>query len=394
MTERHLFLQHLGQTSDFPLLLEIERAEGIYMYRQDGSKVIDLISGIGVSTLGHRHPAVLQAVQQQLEKYMHLMVWGELVQTPQVRLGEALAKSLPDTLDCAYLVNSGSEATEGALKLAKRYTGRTELISCHNAYHGSTHGALSMNASEQFRNSFRPLLPDVRHIRFGEMADLPLITKRTAAVIMEPVQGEAGVQVPTAAYLQAVRQRCTETGTLLIFDEVQAGMGRTGRLWAFEHFGVVPDILLTAKGLGGGMPIGAFISSREIMGALKTNPILGHITTFGGHPVSAAAALATITTLQEEQPYLQAEAKAQRFIQRLGQHPKVKQIRHLGLMMAVEFESFEVLKPVIDRAIELGVLTDWFLFNDRSMRIAPPLPITEAQIDEACDILLQAMDEA
>jgi acetylornithine/N-succinyldiaminopimelate aminotransferase len=391
LTPRQLFLRHQAQTSEFPLLLEIERAEGVYMYTPDGRRILDLISGIGVSNVGHRHPRVLQAIHDQLDKYLHLMVYGELVQAPPARLAHALAATLPPPLDTVYFTNSGAEAIEGALKLAKRHTGRTGLVSSINAYHGSTHGALSITGSESFKNSYRPLLPDVTHLRYNELADLSLITEHTAAVVLETVQGEAGVRVPTPGYLPAVRQRCTEVGALLILDEIQCGFGRTGTQWAFEQFGVVPDILVCAKGMGGGMPIGAFISSPEIMVGFQTNPILGHCTTFGGHPVSCAASLATLQVIQDENLLVSVAAKADRVRANL-QHPAIRAVRNCGLLMAVEFESFGVLKPIIDHALaEENILTDWFLFCDNSLRIAPPLTITEAEIDEACAGLLRAI---
>lgn len=391
MNNRQLFLSHVAQTTDFPLLIEIEKAEGVYMYGEKGEKYIDLISGIGVSNVGHRHPKVLAAIQEQLDKYMHLMVYGEFVQTAQAQLAKALVDTLPEPLDNVYLVNSGTEATEGALKLAKRYTGRREIISCINSYHGSSQGALSVGGNETLKRAYRPLLPGVSHIPYGQINELKKITRDTAAVIMETVQGEAGIRVAKADYFQALREKCDETGTLLILDEIQAGFGRTGKFWAFEHFGIVPDILLCAKGMGGGMPIGAFISSNEIMSAFKNNPILGHMTTFGGHPVSAAASLATVRVLQEENLIEQVAAKAE-LTKSLLVHPKIKEIRNKGLMMAVQFESFDVLKPIIDKAIELGVVTDWFLFCDDAMRIAPPLTITEEEIREACGIILEAID--
>ncbi len=397
VTNRQLFFQHIAQTSDFPLGLEIERAEGIYLFGQDAEKpYMDLISGIGVSNVGHRHPRVLEAIHNQLDKYLHLMVYGEYVQTAQTQLAQALTQTLPENLDTVYFTNSGTEAVEGAMKVAKRYTGRTELISCFNAYHGSTQGALSLSGDENFKRNYRPLLPDIRHIRHGHTTDIEQITNRTAAVVMEVIAGEAGVRVPDAAYLQAVRQRCTDVGALLIFDEIQTGFGRTGTFWAFEGFDVIPDILLCAKGMGGGMPIGAFISSAQIMSVFRNNPILGHITTFGGHPVSCAASLATLQVIQErpagaEKLYEQAEAKGQLFRQLL-RHPAIREVRGKGLMLAVEFDSFDVLKPIIDRAIVAGVITDWFLFCDNSMRIAPPLIITEAQIREACAVILTAID--
>ena len=392
LSNRQLFLQHLAQTTEFPLQLEIERAEGVYMYGPNGEQYLDLISGIGVSSVGHRHPEVIAAIQAQLEKYLHLMVYGEMVQTPQVQLAYRLQQTLPQPLDAVYLVNSGSEAVEGALKLAKRFTGRSRLISCTNAYHGSTHGSLSVTGGEKLKRAYRPLLPDVHHIRFNHLPDLDQIDCRAAAVIIETVQGEAGVRVPDKAYLQALRKRCQETGTLLILDEIQTGFGRTGTFWAFEQFDIAPDILVCAKGMGGGMPIGAFISSHQVMRCLRNDPMLGHITTFGGHPVSCAASLATLQIIQTENLAAQVHAKADIFREKL-QHPAIREIRGLGLLMAVEFESFEMLKPVIDEAIRRGVLTDWFLFCDNSMRIAPPLTITRAEIEQACQVLLQAISQ-
>ncbi|GAB4015918.1 aspartate aminotransferase family protein [Spirosoma koreense] len=390
ITHRQLFFQHIAQTSDFPLGLEIKRAEGVYLFGTEGQRYMDLISGIGVSNVGHRHPQVLEGIQAQLDKYLHLMVYGEYVQTSQTQLAHALASTLPTSLNNVYFTNSGTEAVEGAMKLAKRYTGRSEIISCFNAYHGSTQGALSLSGDERFKQNYRPLLPDIRHIHYQNWDDIGQISSRTAAVIMEVVAGEAGVRVPDAAYLQAVRQRCSEVGALLVFDEIQTGFGRTGTFWAFEGVSVVPDVLLCAKGMGGGMPIGAFISSTEIMSVFRHNPILGHITTFGGHPVSCAASLATLQVIREQNLHEQAEAKGQLF-KALLKHPAIREVRGKGLMLAVEFESFAVLKPVIDRAIERGVITDWFLFCDNSMRIAPPLIITENQIREACSVILEAI---
>lgn len=391
MNNRQLFLSHLAQTTDFPLLIEIEKAEGVYMYGPNGEKYMDLISGIGVSNVGHRHPKVLKAIQNQLDKYLHLMVYGEYVQSPQAQLAKAICDTLPESLDNVYLVNSGSEAVEGALKLAKRYTGKPKLVSCVNAYHGSSSGALSVGGNEIFKRGYRPLLPGVSNIQYGNLEDLEKIDSDTAAVIVETIQGEAGIRVGTQKYFKALRDKCLEMGTLLILDEIQAGFGRTGKFWAFEHFDIVPDIVVCAKGMGGGMPIGAFIANKEVMGVFKNNPLLGHITTFGGHPVSSAASLATIQVLQEENLINQVEEKAELFKSFLV-HPKIKGIRNKGLMMAVEFESFEVLKPIIDQAIELGVITDWFLFCDDSMRIAPPLTITKEQIKEACDGILKAIN--
>jgi acetylornithine/succinyldiaminopimelate/putrescine aminotransferase len=386
LTNRQLFLNHLAQTSDTPLMIEINRASGSNMYGTGNEKYLDLISGIGVSNVGHCHPKVVKAVQEQTEKFMHLMVYGEFIQSPQVVLAQKITATLPETLDTVYFVNSGSEATEGALKLAKRYTNRKEIISCINAYHGSSHGALSVMGNEFFKQSFRPLLPGIKHIQFNVEADLSAITEQTAAVIIETIQGEAGVRVPDMAYMQALKKRCTYTGTLLIVDEIQCGFGRTGTFWAFEQYNIVPDIVLSAKGMGGGMPIGAFIAPSKIMKSLTFNPVLGHITTFGGHPVSCAAALACMHVIEEENLIAGVKAKAD-LIKKHFTHPGIQEVRNAGLMMAVEFDSYDVLKKIIDQAIQKGVLTDWFLFCDNSMRIAPPLIITDEQIIEACTIL-------
>lgn len=389
---RQLFLNHVAQTSDAPLMLEIEKAEGVYMYDKQGNKIIDLISGIGVSNVGHRHPKVMDAIYEQSQKYLHLMVYGEFVQSPQVKLATALCETLPAPMSSVYFVNSGSEAVEGAIKLAKRYTGRPEIISFHNAYHGSTQGALSVCGNTSFKRSFRPLIPCTRHLRFDTMEDLQQISTQTAAVIIETIQGEAGVRIPHPEYLPALARKCKENGTLLILDEIQTGFGRTGKFWAFEHYDIVPDILVAAKGMGGGMPIGAFISSKEIMQTLTVNPVLGHISTFGGHPLSCAASLATLNVIKEENLLNDVEEKEMLF-RKLLQHPSIKSIRYKGLMMAVEFDSYAALKPVIDTAIELGVLTDWFLFCDNAMRIAPPLTINTDEIKEACSKLIQAIQK-
>ncbi|WP_338394678.1 aspartate aminotransferase family protein [Fulvitalea axinellae] len=391
MSNRQLFLEHQAQTSDFPMLVEISHAKGVYMYGPEGQKYIDLISGIGVSALGHQHPAVTQAVKDQAEKHMHVMCYGEFVTDPAAQLSKALADTLPDPLSVTYFLNSGSEATEASLKLAKRFTGRSELISALNSYHGSTQGALSVTGDEKMKRNFRPLLPDVRHIRYGNIEDLQYITKRTAGIILETVQGEAGVQQSSQEYWTAVRKRCDETGTLLILDEIQAGFGRTGKFWAFEHYGIQPDILLCAKAMGGGMPISGVISSHEIMSTLRNNPILGHISTFGGHPVSCAASLATLKAIQDEKLVESVDAKAELF-KSLLTHPDIEEIRQIGLMMAVKFDSFKRNKAIIDKAVELGVISDWFLFCDDSFRMAPPLNITEEEIREACDIITQAIE--
>ena len=392
ITHRELFLKNVAQTSDFPLSLEIELAEGVYMHGKDGKQYMDLISGIGVSNVGHRHPKVTEAIHNQVDKYLHLMVYGEYVQTPQTLLAEALVKTLNKgcrrypVLDNVYFTSSGTEAVEGAMKLAKRYTGRQEIISCENAYHGATQGALSLSGSENFKRNYRPLLPEIKQIKHGHFEDIKKITCRTAAVFIEIIAGEAGVRIPEYEYFIELRKQCDLTGTLLIIDEIQTGFGRTGTFWAFEQFGFYPDVLLCAKGMGGGMPIGAFIANQKIMSVFKNNPILGHITTFGGHPVSCAASLATLNVILEENLLEKVKDKAEIF-KNLLIHEKIKEVRNQGLMMAVEFEDFDTLKPIIDRAIEKGVITDWFLFCDNSMRIAPPLIITEEEIRKACSIL-------
>ncbi|MCU0417422.1 MAG: aminotransferase class III-fold pyridoxal phosphate-dependent enzyme [Cytophagaceae bacterium] len=387
-TPRQLFQKHLAPTSPAPLAIEITHASGVYMYGPKGERYLDLISGIGVSALGHQHPKITEAIHQQIDRHLHLMVYGEIIQSIQVQLAEALVATGDASIDSVYFVNSGAEATEGAMKLAKRYTGRFEFISCINAYHGSTQGALSLMGNEWLKEAYRPLLPGIRHIRFGEESDLEWINEKTAALFIESVQGEAGVRSAPHSYWKALRQRCTEVGCLLIVDEIQSGFGRTGTFWAYQGNGIVPDVVLTAKGMGGGMPLGAFMAPKAIMQCLSEFPILGHLTTYGGHPAACAAALATIQVLKNDTLVEHVNAKSQYFIQQL-QHPGIKEIRAKGLMMAVEFEQFSTLKKYIDAAIEKGLLTDWFLFCDNSMRIAPPLTISYSEIDEACSIINQ-----
>jgi acetylornithine/succinyldiaminopimelate/putrescine aminotransferase len=391
MNQRQLFLNHLAQTSPFPMGLEVARAEGVYLIGRDGRKYLDLIAGIGVSSLGHCHPAVVKAVQRQAETFMHVMVYGEYVLPPQVDLATLMTKHLPPSLNNVYFTNSGTEATEGAMKLAKRHTGRSEFVAAFNSYHGSTQGAASLMNPKDFTRAFHPLLPGINHLDFNCDFCLDRITEKTAAVILETVQAEWGIRKPRPEWLQAVRKRCDEVGALLILDEIQAGYGRTGTLWAFEQYGVVPDILLLAKGMGGGMPIGAFVSSREIMIGLSDRPILGHITTFGGHPVSCAAGLATLTAILESNCYLEVPLKTARFLERL-KHKEIRDLRHAGLWMAMELDNFDKVQAVIKHCLENGLITDWFLFNDRSIRIAPPLIITLEEIDLACDILLAGLD--
>ena len=393
MNQRELFIKHLAQTSPFPLALEIEKAEGCYLYDTLGNKYLDLISGISVCNLGHCHPNVVNAIKQQVDKYMHVMVYGEYIQSPQTQLATLLASVLPASLQSVYFVNSGAEAIEGAIKLAKRYTGRTQLISFKNAYHGSTHGALSLMGNERLKQPFRPLLPDVLQLEFNNEEQLSLITTKTAAVVVEPVQAEAGVIVPENNFLLKLRKRCTETDTLLIFDEIQTGYGRTGKLFAFEHYNIVPDILCLAKGMGGGMPLGAFISAQQIMTCLSSNPELGHINTFGGNPVCCAAGLATLQTIISKNLTNDVEKKENLFIELL-KNSSIKEVRSKGLLIALEFDRFELNKKIIDACIQNGLIVDWFLFNMKSMRIAPPLIITEAEIKEACRIIISCIKKS
>lgn len=387
-----VFLHRLAPTSPDPFLIKVERAEGIYLYSPDGKRYIDMISGIAVSSLGHRHPRVIQAIQEQLNKHLHVMVYGEYIQSASNRLAQKLTSLLPASLNCCYLVNSGTEANEAALKLAKRATGRTEIISFRKSYHGSTHGSLSVSGNEVKKSAFRPLLPDVRFLDFNEPDQLDLITTRTACVIAETIQGDAGVRIPSYDYMQALRQRCTEVGALLILDEIQCGLGRTGKWFAFQHFNIVPDILTLAKSFGGGLPIGTFVSSEERMQLLARDPMLGHITTFGGNPVCAAAAWATLCALEEEKRIDHVEEKGQ-LIESLLRHPDIREIRRKGLLFAIDFDSGDRVNRIVQRGKELGVITYWFLSHPHSFRIAPPLTITTAEIQEACGLILQAIRE-
>jgi acetylornithine/N-succinyldiaminopimelate aminotransferase len=391
-SQRELFLRHVAQTSPAPVGLEIVSAKGVHLKDADGKEYTDLISGISVSNLGHCHPRVVAAIENQAGRYMHLMVYGEYIQSPQVRLAEELAKLLPPKLNSVYLVNSGSEATEGALKLAKRFTGRSEMISFHNCYHGSTHGALSMMGSEFFKTSYRPLLPDTRRLTFNDDQDLELITDRTACVLVEPVQSEAGVIAARAEWLQRLRARCHETGALLIFDEVQTGFGRTGSFFAFEQYKVTPDILTLGKGMGGGMPAGAFVSSAEIMHLLTHTPVLGHMTTFGGHPVCCAAALANLEVIRDEKLFERAR-EIEKTVKEKLVHPLIKEVRARGALVAVDFGEEALNMKVIGSCIAAGVITDWFLFNPNSMRIAPPLIITDEELNHALDVISRVLDK-
>jgi acetylornithine/succinyldiaminopimelate/putrescine aminotransferase len=393
LTPREIFLKHIAQTSESPLQLEVEKAEGVYLFNGKGEKYIDLISGVSVSNVGHCHPKVIDAVTQQANRYMHLMVYGEYIQYPQVKLAQRITDLLPKTLNSVYFVNSGSEAVEGAMKLAKRFTGRPELIAMNNAYHGSTQGAMSLMGNEDQIRAYRPLLTGIQHIQFNDPDQLDRITQKTACVMVEPVQGEGGIIEPTDNYLHALKERCQKTGALLVFDEIQTGMGRTGKMFAFEKYGVVPDILLLAKAFGGGMPLGAFIADRNIMRCITHSPPLGHITTFGGHPVSCAAALASLDVLLDEKLIEGVDRKENLFRSLLSKNPKVKSWRSSGLFIAVELGSFEKVQKCIRIALEKGVILDWFLFCNTAFRIAPPLTISEDEIEEVCSILSQVLDQ-
>ncbi len=392
MTNRQLFLNHVGQTSDAPLCLNIVKAEGCKMWDANGKEYIDLIAGISVCNIGHRHPKVVAAIKEQADKYLHIMVYGELVENPQVEYATLLTQHLPTTLNSVFYTASGSEATEGAMKLAKRFTNRSQIISFKNSYHGSTQGALSVMGSEYWQQAFRPLLPDVLQMRYNNFEDLENINVRTACVIAETIQAEAGVLKPQNGWLKALRDKCTATGTLLILDEIQCGFGRNGSLWGFEQFDVVPDILLLGKALGGGMPLGAFVADKKIMDSFTHNPVLGHINTFGGHPVSCAAGLAAFKVLTEEKLYENVFDKENLF-RSLLQHSSIKNISSAGLMMAVEFDSFETNKKIIDTLIDQGIFTDWFLFCAHAFRICPPLNIIEEEIEQACQQIIKVLNE-
>ena len=385
-----LFLRHVAQTSPNPLGLEIIAAEGLYLHDRSGKRYLDLIGGISVCNTGHRHPRVVQAIKDQADRYLHLLVYGELVQSPQVEYATLLASLLPSTLDNIYFTNSGAEAVEGAMKLAKRVTGRTGIVAFKQSYHGSTQGALSIMGDEYWRNAFRPLLPDIRHAAYNSPEALEAITTQTACVIAETIQAERGVYTPDPGWIQTLRNRCDETGALLVLDEIQTGFGRTGVLWGFQDFDVTPDILLLGKALGGGLPMGAFIAEKKMMQTLTGDPILGHITTFGGHPLCCAAGLASLQVLLESGWIEQVKSKEALF-RRLLIHPRIREVRSAGLLIAIEFDSFEQNKAVIDACIASGMLTDWYLFAPQCLRIAPPLSITETEIEKACSIILSSL---
>ncbi len=393
ISQRQLFFRHVGQTSQAPMALEIEKAEGIYLYDVNGKKYIDLVSGVSVSNVGHRHPKVVKAIKEQLDKYMHLMVYGEYIQSPQVKFAKLLTDNLPESLDAVYYVNSGSEAVEGAMKTAKRYTGRHEIAAFKNAYHGSTHGALSLMNDENLTRAFRPLVPSVIFLDFNDISQLNKITEQTAGAVVEMIQAEGGIIPAELQFMKALRKRCDETGTLLIADEIQTGFGRTGKLFAFMHYDIVPDIIAVAKGMGGGMPAGAFIARKEILNSLTHDPALGHITTFGGHPVSAAGATASLEVLLEENLIEDAERKGRIYIEKLLKHPKIKSVRGKGLFLAFEPEEGVSIEKLINKGLEVGFVGDAFLFDDRHFRIAPPLTITDSEIEESINLVIKALDD-
>lgn len=392
INHRNIFLNNVAQTSPTPLGLEITKAEGIYLTDVNDKKYVDLISGISVSNLGHCHPKVIAAINAQANAYMHLMVYGEYVQHPQTQYAKLLTSLLPPQLNSIYYTNSGTEATEGALKLAKRVTGRSEIICFKNSYHGSTHGALSVMGNEEYKNSFRPLLPDVKILEFNHFTQLEQITNKTACVIIEPIQGEAGIIKANPQFLKALRKKCNECCTLLIFDEIQSGFGRTGTLFAFENYNITPDIMLIAKGMGGGLPIGAFVSSQKLMSCLTSNPVLGHITTFGGNAVCVAAAKANLEVLVEEKLYLRA-TEIEKIIDEVLVHSLIKEVRCIGALCAVEFGDVDLNMKIINACIQKGVITDWFLHCATAMRIAPPLIITNKELRAALKTIIAVLDE-
>ena len=395
MILRKQFLQHVGQTSPSPMLIEVARAEGSFFYTPEGKRYFDLVAGVSVSNVGHANPEVVRAVQEQAAQYMHVMVYGEMVERPQVEYARRITELLPGDIDCLYFVNSGAEAVEVALKLAKRYTGRTELISMRRAYHGSTHGAMSMMGApegEEWKAEFRPLLPDVKSINFNSFEDLQKITSRTAGVLCEVVQGEAGVRLPNPEWLKALRERCTEVGALLIFDEIQTGMGRTGAMFASTKYGITPDVVCLAKAFGGGMPLGGVASKKHILDSFTHNPCLGHITTFGGHPVCCAAGLAALNYLCDNNIVEQVEAKGALFERLLKSHHRILEIRRSGLLLALELGKPEYLYRLMEIFKEVGIMSDWFLYCDTAFRISPPLTISEAEIEECSALIREALD--
>ncbi len=393
MTEKQFFLDHIGQTNEQPFLIEVDRAEGIYIFDKNGKPYMDMISGVSVNNIGHRHPTVIEAIKNQIDKLLHVMVYGEFIQDSQNELAKELIEVLPKSLDAVYAVNSGTEANEAALKLAKRYTGRTEIVSFRGSYHGSTHGSMSISGNEVKKQAYRPLLPDVRFLNFDDLEMLNQISEKTAGVIIETVQGDAGVRVPRKLFLEQLRKRCSEVGALLIFDEIQCGMGRTGKVFAFEHFDVIPDVLTLGKALGGGMPIGALVSSKDKMHVFTNNPMLGHITTFGGHPVICAAASAFIKVIKKEIDFHEVERLGQLLETIISESKEIKAVRRIGMMFAFDMESTDRVAKVVDRCLQKGLITFWFLSHPYSFRLSPPLNISEEEIILAGNLILEAIQE-
>lgn len=387
------FKDHLGQTNEHPFLLEIDKAEGVFIFDKKGKRYFDLISGVAVSNIGHRHPKVIQAIQEQINKHLHVMVYGEFIQESQNKLAKNLTSILPKSLNSVYVVNSGTEANEAAIKLARKVTGRYEIISHKGSYHGNTIGSMSISYNETKKSAFRPLMPGTKFIELNNLGDLEKITEQTAGVFLETIQGDAGVRIPSQEYILALRERCDETGTQLIFDEIQCGLGRTGKNFAFEHFDVVPDILTLGKALGGGMSIGAFISDKSKMQSLSHDPMLGHITTFGGHPVNCAAAAAFLDVLSNEINYQEVEEKAQLLEDLLRTCPAIKDIRRIGLMYAIDMESLEIVAEIVQKCLEKGVITFWFLSHPHSFRLSPPLTISKEEILEAGKLIKEVIEE-
>ena len=393
MERKRSFIQHTAQTNQHPYLIDVERAEGLFIYDKSGKAYMDMIAGVAVNNIGHNHPKIMNALKSQIDKHSHVMVYGEFIQDEPLKFAKKLVSLLPENLNCVYTVNSGTEAIEAALKLGKRVTGRTELVSFRGAYHGSTHGAMSVSGNEAKKQAFRPLLPDIRFIQHNSTADLTQISTKTAAVIIETVQGDAGVRIPTKDFLTKLRKRCTEVGALLIFDEIQCGMGRTGKIFAFEHFGVIPDILVLGKALGGGMPIGALVSSHENLWEFTHNPMLGHITTFGGHPIISAAGNAFLDVLTSEIDLSEVERLGALLESIVGSDPEIIEIRRIGMLFAFDMVSFERVEKVVKRCLDKGLISFWFLSHPYSFRLSPPLNITESEIQKAGQIILEAISE-
>lgn len=387
------FLQHLGQTSPFPFLIDVDRAEGIYIYDKNGKAYMDMIAGVAVNNIGHNHPKVVKAIKDQLDRHMHVMVYGEFIQDAQLNLSKQLTSLLPESLNSVYPVNSGTEANEAALKLAKRVTGRSELISFRGSYHGSTHGSMSVSGNEVKKLAFRPLLPDVRFLQFNDIIGLDHITEKTAGVIIETIQGDAGVKKPSQEFMNALRRKCDKTGAILIFDEVQCGIGRSGKMFAFEHFNVVPDVITLGKALGGGMPIGALVSDQKLLNEFTYEPMLGHITTFGGHPIVCAAAASCIEVMKSEIDFKEVERLANLLETTIAKDPEIKEVRRVGMMFAFDMESPERVAKIVEKCLEYGLLSFWFLSHPYSFRLSPPLTISEEEIIKASAIILKAIEE-